>query len=89
MTIGVRAANFVASELKIASLKRILWANSTFVLLHWLKTYKPLPVFADNRVIEVLKATDISFCYVSSNENTADLRTRGLSGEEISEVKLW
>ena len=63
MTIGVRAANFVASELKIALLKRILWTDSTCVL-HWLKTRKPLPVFVDNRVKEVLKATDISFRYV-------------------------
>ena len=37
VTIGVRAANFVPSELKIASFKRILWIDSTCVL-HWLKT---------------------------------------------------
>ena len=77
VTIGVQAANFVASELKIASLKQILWTESTCVL-HWLKTHKPLPVFVDNQVKEVLKATDISFRYVPSNENLADLPTRGL-----------
>ena len=80
VTIGVRAANFVASELKIASLKRILWADSTCVL-HWLKTHKPLPVFVDNQVKfkGVLKTTDISFDYVPSNENPTDFPTRGLS----------
>ena len=36
VTIGIRAANFVASELKITSLKRVLWIDSTCVL-HWLK----------------------------------------------------
>ena len=54
-------------------------------MLHWLKTRKPLPAFVDNRVQEVLKATDISFHYVLSNENPVDLPTRGLSGTEISE----
>ena len=36
-----------------------------------------------------MKATYISFRYVPLNENPADLPTRGLSGEEISEAKLW
>ena len=36
VTIGIRATNFVASELKITSLKRVLWTDSTCVL-HWLK----------------------------------------------------
>ena len=58
-------------------------------MFHWLKTHKPLPVFVDNRVKETLKATDISFHYVPSNENPADLPTRSLSGEEILEAKLW
>ena len=58
-------------------------------MLHWLKTRKPLPLFVDNQVKEVLKATDISFRYVPSNENPADLLTRSLSGAEISEAKLW
>ena len=88
VTIGVRAANFVVSELKIISLKRILWTDSTCVL-HWLKTCKPLPLFVDNRVKEILKATDISFCYVPSKENPADFPTRGLSATEILETRLW
>ena len=46
-TIGVRAANFVASELKIVSLKRILWTDSACVL-HWLKPHKLLPIYVDN-----------------------------------------
>ena len=87
VTVGVGAANFVASELRIASLKRILWTDSTCVL-HWLKTRKPLPVLVDNRIKEVLKA-NISFHYVPSNENPADLPTRDLSSKEISEAKLW
>ena len=57
--------------------------------MHWLKTCKPLPLFVDNRVKEILKATDISFRYVPSKENPADFPTRGLSDIEIKETKLW
>ena len=53
------------------------------------ETCKPLPLFVDNRVKEILKATDISFRYVPSKENPADFPTRGLSATEILETKLW
>ena len=58
-------------------------------MIHWLKTCKPLPVFVDNQVKEVFKATDNIVHYVPSNENLADLPTRGLSGAKISKAKLW
>ena len=67
VTIGIRAANFVTSALKITSLKTVLWTDSTCVL-HWLKTSKPLSLFVENRVKEILKETDVTFCYVPSNE---------------------
>ena len=88
VTIEIRAANFVASELKITSLKRVLWTDSTCVL-HWLKTSKPLSLFVENRVKEILKETDVTFRYVPSNENPADFPTRGLSVMELLKAKLW
>ena len=60
VNIGIRAANFVARELKLPSLRRVLWTDSTCVL-HWLKTNKPLPTFVENRVKEVLKESDVIF----------------------------
>ena len=88
VTIGVRAANFVAKELKVTLMKQILWTDSTCVL-HWLKSNKPLPLFVENRVKEIQKETDITFCYVPSDQNPADLPTRGSSVSEISEAQLW
>ena len=88
VTIGVRAANFVAKELKILLTKRILWTDSTCVL-HWLKTNKPLPLFVENRVTEIKRETDITFRYVPSDQNPADFPTRGLSVSEISKARLW
>ena len=48
VTIGVRAAKFVAKELKFSFINRILWTDSTCVL-HWLKTNKQLPLFVGGR----------------------------------------
>ena len=47
VTIGVRAANFIASQLNITPLKRYLWTDSTCVS-QWLKTSKPLSLFVEN-----------------------------------------
>ena len=60
VTIGVRAAKFVAKELKFSFTNRILWTDSTCVL-HWLKTNKQLPLFVENRVAEIKRASDITF----------------------------
>ena len=88
VNIGIRAANFVVRELRLPSLRRIVWTDSTCVL-HWLKTNKPLPTFVENRVKEVLKESDVTFRYIPSNQNPADLPTRGLLVSQVKESKLW
>jgi len=63
VTIGVRAANFVTKELKIPSLKRTIWTDSTCVL-YWLRTDKPLSLFVENRVKEIQRQNDsFSICH--------------------------
>ena len=81
VTIGVCAANFVTRELKIPSLKRTIWTDSTCVL-YWLRTNKPLSLFVENHVKEIQRQSDL-FYYVPSSENPADLPTRGLTVPEI------
>jgi len=87
VTIGVHAANFIRKELKIPSLKRTIWTDSTCVLC-WLRTDKPLSLFVENCVKEIQKQND-SFFYVPSSENPADLPTRGLTVSEIENSRLW
>ena len=86
--IGVRAGNFVTKELKLPISKRILWTDSECVL-HWIKTTKPLPLFVENRIIEIRKNKDITFCYIPSQQNPADYATRGLTIPEIVDANLW
>ena len=88
VTIGVCAANFIAKESKFSFIKKILWTDSTCVL-HWLKTTKPLPLFVENRVAEIKRASDITFRYIPSDQNPADLPTRGLPTNELSDATLW
>ena len=86
--IGVRASNFVIKELKLSISKRVLWTDSECVL-HWMKTTKPLPLFVENRIVEIRKSKDITFCYIPSQQNPADYATRGLTVLEIANANLW
>ena len=38
---------------------------------------------------EIKRASDITFRYISSDQNPADLPTRGLSANELSDATLW
>jgi len=86
VTIGVRAANFVTIGVHIPLVKRIIWTDSTCVLL-WLRTDKPLSLFVENRIKEIQKQ-DNSFCYVLTAQNPADLPTRGLTVCKFQQSKL-
>ena len=45
--------------------------------------------FAENRVAEIKRASDITFRYIPSDQNPADLPTRGLPANELSDSTLW
>lgn len=74
--IGIRGLRFVLKELQLPNLKCMLWTDSQCVL-HWIIAKKPLPVFVQNRVTEIRSMESVHFLYVSSQENPADLATRG------------
>ena len=88
VVIGVRAANFVARELRLNISERILWTDSQCVL-HWLKTKKPLSVFVDNRIKEIKQQQNMTFRYITSSHNPADFATRGLTVLELEKSSLW
>ena len=58
-------------------------------MLHWLKTNKPLSVFLANRVKEIKSLPGVTFAHVSSNDNPADIATRGQSLEELLSSIWW
>ena len=78
----------VIKELGLEISEKILFSDSQCVL-HWLKMRKPLSLFIENRVKEILNERDTTFCYIESAQNPADVATRGSSVSEIGQSDLW
>jgi len=75
-------------ELGLEITEKILFSDSQCVL-YWLKTNKPLSLFIENRVKEIITEKDIIFQYIESAQNPADIATRGSSVSGISQSDLW
>ncbi|XP_066926074.1 uncharacterized protein [Clytia hemisphaerica] len=86
--IATRALRFIAKELGLDNKQMTLWADSKCVL-DWLKQKDNKDVFVRNRVNEIIKENDISFRYVNTKHNPADIPTKGMSTEELKKSKLW
>ena len=86
--IGVRSLRFVANEMKLNDHEKILWTDSQCVL-SWLKQEKNKDTFVRNRVLEIKGKDDITFRYINTKHNPADLPTRGMPIDELKESKLW
>ena len=87
--IGVRMLNFVQEQLQLPAEKKFLWTDNQCVL-HWIMSKTPLTTFVKNRVKEITETKDISFRYVITNQNPADLASRGVSAQDVDECeKTW
>ena len=80
--------NFVQEQLQLPVEKKVLWTDNQCVL-HWIMSKKPLSTFVRNRVQEITETKDISFRYVVTSQNPADLATRGVSAQDLSKCELW
>ena len=89
MLIGVRSLNFIQKQMKLhKNTERILWTDSKCVL-HWIKNKDGKSVFVKNRNEEILADSNISFRYVNTKDNLADLPTRGISFDDLKDNQLW
>ena len=86
--IVVRCVNFVKEQLKISVKGINIWTDSQCVL-KWLKSEKDLSVFVRNRVKEINSHRDITFYYITSKDNPADIATRGSDMHSLSWNQLW
>ena len=84
--IGVRALKFVSRELHLQVTYKIVFTDSLCVL-HWLQTKKPLSTFVANRLKEIKMLNDVTFKHVPTEENSADVATRGRPPNELS--SMW
>ena len=86
--IGVRMLHFLQEQLQLPVEKKFLWTDNQCVL-HWIMSKKPLTTFVRNRVKEITETKDISFRYVITSQNPADLASRGVSAEDLDKCELW
>ena len=86
--IGVRALKFVSSELHLQITGMTVFTDSMCVL-HWLQSKKPLSVFVTNRLKEIKSLEELIFKHVSSEDNPADIATRGKPPRELSSTIWW
>ncbi|KAJ8018117.1 hypothetical protein HOLleu_44067 [Holothuria leucospilota] len=82
--IGARALRFVERELNHPVEGKFLWSDSQ-IALHWIHSQKELPPYVARRTQEIVNKGDISFSYVNTRENPADLATRGVSANFLKE----
>ena len=87
--IGSRALQYVRQELRMTEAECFAWSDSKCVLA-WLTAdnLDKLPRFVKNRVKEI-QSNGVTFRYVPTKENPADIATRGLTPTELSIAKLW
>lgn len=74
--VGKRAVTFVRNSLDITISRTILWTDATTVL-QWLHSTSVQPQFIQNRLIELRNGTEITFRYVPTKDNPADILSRG------------
>ena len=76
-----------SQELRFKSIH--LWSDSQIVL-HWISSKKKLPAFVDRRVqtIHEVLPDHVSWHYLESKENPADMASRGCSLETLKSSEL-
>lgn len=85
--IGARLAKHLQPSLNPS--KTVMWSDSQIVL-HWLTSTKQLKRFVRNRVEEIRKLIDTeNWRYCPTNDNPADLLTRGLTADKFMQNRLW
>ncbi|VDN00536.1 unnamed protein product, partial [Onchocerca ochengi] len=86
--IGLRAGLFVIKQLQKQPYSTTLWSESTCVL-YWITNYtKLLPRLVRSRVDEI-RSSKFNIRYIPSQDNPADIATRGLSPSHLRNCKQW
>lgn len=87
--LGTQLTQIVLESLNI-KVPVFFWSDSQ-VVLHWLKTEPNiLETFVANRVSKIQLLTDnYTWNYVRSNNNPADIASRGISTKQLLECNLW
>ena len=89
--LSARLLDFVRQAYKdcLTITGQYLWCDSQ-IALHWLHNDKPKHLYVTHRVDEIKALTsDALFKYVSTQDNPADVLTRGLTASQLQHCSLW
>lgn len=86
--IGKRTSNFLKAELDLKIERTVLWTDATTVL-QWLNSSAVLPKFVENRISEIRRTPDLIIRHVPTNQNPADVATRGCVPLSLINDDLW
>ena len=82
-------AIFIIDTLRLHNIPVFIWTDSQIVL-YWIHSQKTLPQFVSAQVSEiynVLPSASWRFC--STNDNPADLLTRGITYDQLQSFLMW
>ena len=85
--IGCRASVFVAKELKLGNIRQTIMTDSRCVI-EWYRSEKELKRFVRDKIREI-RSFELRIGYVKSEENPADIASRGESVKNLMQNKLW
>jgi len=86
VTIGKRAITSMSLNLRIS--RTIIWTDAT-TILQWLCSSHIQPQFVQNRINELRNAVDITFRYTPTQDNPADILSRGQRASILNNNDLW
>ena len=87
--VATRLTHFVLKAIPSEHTLVHMWSDSQIVL-HWLKSQKPLPAFVCHRTTEIQSLLpQASWSYCPTSENPADLLSRGTTTEALISSPLW
>ncbi|KFM71288.1 hypothetical protein X975_00963, partial [Stegodyphus mimosarum] len=90
MVIGARVGNYLKSVFKDKIGRIVFWSDSC-IALYWVKgSAKRWKQFVANRVVEIQdRSSPSDWYYCPSEDNPADLLTRGISAEKLVLHEKW
>ena len=87
--LASRVSKFVVNSLSLQAHSLHLWSDSQIVL-YWIQSSKKLPSFVSHHITEIKSATiNGTWRYCPTDDNPADLLTRGLTSCQLKSYTLW
>ena len=88
LVMGANLIDFVERQLRLPISKKTVWSDAQCVLC-WLTKENLETKFVERRIHEIRKKTDITYRYVPSAYNPADLPSRGCGFDDLQQNPHW